>query len=457
MSTDVETNVVFILSDQHGASAMGNTGHPEVKTPNLDRLSEQSYVFDNAYCTSPICTPSRLSMLTGKYPHQIDAWDLGAILDAERHPTWGHHLPGYETALCGRTHFNGHDRLNGFSDRLLDDLPRWIQGGRPPRRRPDARRGSNSHVSECGPGYHRFSSYDALATDTAVEYLAGTSNSRTNQPFLLYCGYVLPHFPLIARPEYFDLYDPDSLELPATWNEPLEQQHPIIQHLRWSWRNDIPPPEAVVRRATASYYALITYMDEQIGRILAAIDGSPLRENTAVIYASDHGEMAGHHGIWQKQCFYEGAARVPLMVRLPGGESPGRVAQNVSLVDVLPTLLDIADNEIPDDLPGDSLLAIAREEPGRTNRSVFAEYHHMGMQDAGFMLKEGHHKLCYYVGSTPQLFDVANDPRENEDLANDPQHAQTLRGLEARMRDLIDPEEVNDRCKLNQAERARAA
>ena len=138
-------NVVFLFSDERSASATGYSGHPAVQTPNLDRLAEQSYTFDNAYCNSPICTPSRLSMLTGRYPHQIEAWDLGAIADPDRHRTWGHHLSDYETVLCGRTHFNGQERRMGFERRLLDDLPMWNhERGRPPWRGPDARRGSNS-------------------------------------------------------------------------------------------------------------------------------------------------------------------------------------------------------------------------------------------------------------------------------------------------------------------------
>ena len=446
-------NIVFLFSDEHSASAMGHSGHPLVRTPNLDRLAEQSTVFDNAYCTNPICTPSRLSMLTGRYCHEIEAWDLGTIADPERHRTWGHHLPDYETVLCGRTHFNGPDRRMGFAHRLLDDLPRWINNsGSPPRRGPGARRGSNSHVAECGPGHHPHTSYDTLATDLAVDYLRGKASTSNAQPFLLYCGFVLPHFPLIAPPDYYDLYDPDEVTLPSSWNEPLDRQHPIIRHHRWSWRNDIPPSEDVVRRATASYYALITYFDTQIGRILDTIDNSPLSKNTVVIYTSDHGEMAGHHGIWQKQCFYEEAVRVPLMLRQPSSGS-SRVVQNVSLADILPTLLDIAGQDIPSDLPGESLLEITRNEPDETTRTVFSEYHHMGMLDAGFMLKKGHHKLCHYVGSTPQLFDVSADPLENNDLASDPDHTAKLADLDAALRELIDPDHVNEQCKRNQAAR----
>jgi choline-sulfatase len=448
-------NIVFLFSHEHSAAAMGNAGHPIVRTPNMDRLAEQSTVFDNAYCTSPICTPSRLSMLTGLYPHQIEAWDLGAIADPDRHQTWGHYLQDHQTVLCGRTHFNGLDRRLGFSDRLLDDLPKWNNtSGRPPQRGSGARRGSNSHVAECGAGYHPHSSFDALAADLAVQYLDGKASATDASPFLLYCGFVLPHFPLIAHPDYYDLYDPRAVTLPDSWNEPLDQQHPIIQHLRCSWRNETPPPEEVVRCATASYYALITYLDEQVGRILHAIDESSLRENTVVIYTSDHGEMAGHHGIWQKQCFYDAAVRVPLMVRNPAGGAARRVAQNVSLVDILPTLLDIAGVDVPSHLPGSSLLELLRGEPENATRAVFAEYHHMGLLDAGFMLKKGHHKLCHYVGSTPQLFDVGADPLENHDLAQIPEHAATLADLDATLHGLVDPEAVNERCKQNQAARA---
>ena len=444
-------NIVFLFSDEHTGSVMGNSGHPVVRTPHLDRIAEQSYTFDNAYCNSPICTPSRLSLLTGRFPHQIGAWDLGAIANRQ-YQTWGDYLTeaGYETVLCGRTHFNGTDRMLGFSDRLLDDLPRWCNAtGRPPRRTPDERRGSNSHVAECGPGDHEHTKYDQNAANLAVDFLREKAASPDDKPFLLYCGFMHPHFPLIAPPEFFSRYDPDTLELPTTWNAPLESQHPIIQHHRWAWRNDIPPPEAVVRRALASYYALVSSLDAQVGRILQAIDTTPLRENTLVIYTSDHGEMAGHHGIWQKQCFYEPAVKVPLMLRLPSGET-GRVAENVSLVDVLPTLLEAAGLEIPSDLPGDSLLEIARHQANETRRAVFSEYHHMGMLNAGFMLKRGDHKLCHYVGNEPQLFNVNVDPLENDDLASKPEYATIRNEMETALRAVLDPEREDARAKENQ-------
>lgn len=176
---------------------------------------------------------------------------------------------------------------------------------------------------------------------------------------------------------------------------------------------------------------------------------SPLGENTIVIYTSDHGEMAGYHGNWQKLCFYEPAVKVPLMLRLPSGETC-RVLENVSLVDVLPTLLEIADLEIPSDLPGKSLLEIAQHQANETTRSVLSEYHHMGMINAGFMRKRGDYKLCHYVGSEPQLFNVALDPLENDDLAPKPEYAMKRNEIETALRAVVDPELADARGKENQ-------
>ena len=306
--------------------------------------------------------------------------------------------------------------------------------------------------AECGPGDHEHTRYDREVTDLAVDFLRKKAASSDESPFLLYCGYMHPHFPLIAPQEFYSWYDPNSLELPDTWNEPLASQHPIIQHHRWSWRNDIPPPEETVRCAVASYYALVSSLDAQIGRIIDAIDSSRLSEDTIIIYTSDHGEMAGSHGIWQKQCFYEAAVKVPLIVRLPAGETD-RVKQNVSLVDILPTLLDVADMDKPSDLPGESLLDIARNQPDEVTRSVFSEYHHMGMINAGFMLKQGDYKLCHYVGSEPQLFNVETDPLENCDLAQKPEYAGIREELGNALYAIADPNDVDTRAKENQKAR----
>lgn len=453
-------NIVVVLSDEHDAAAAGCYGHPVVQTPRIDRLADEGTLYENAYCTSPMCVPSRLSMLSGRQVHQIGAWD-NAVIPGPDFRTWGHHLggAGYETVLAGRTHFNGPDRLLGFDHRLSDDLDFWItHDGRPPRRVSDWRRGSNSHVTEAGAGEHVHTTHDAAVTDAAVAFLEERAGTATDAPFLLYVGYMHPHFPLVAPPEYLARYDPASISPPATRNDSPESQHPVIAQIRRAFHNDDPLTDEQQRAAIASYWALVSHLDHQVGRLVDAIDGSSLGEDTVVIYTSDHGEMAGHHGIWQKQVFYEPAVRVPLIVRLPdrlrGDAPPSRIRSDASLVDLLPTLRDLAGLPVDGTLPGRSLLAADPAVPtDEAARPVLSEYHAQGMVDGGFMLKRGRYKYCYYVGHRPQLFDVVADPLERHDLAADPAQAGVLADLDAALRRLLDPEEVDREAKADQGRR----
>ena len=201
-------------------------------------------------------------------------------------------------------------------------------------------------------------------------------------------------------------------------------------------------PEPVQRRALASYYGLVTLVDDLVGSMLAAIDNSPLRHNTVVVYLSDHGEMAGQHGIWQKQCFYEASVRVPMILRTPRGAAGQRIGTNVSLVDVLPTLLDLAGIDIPSGLPGASL-AHLQPDTGGAERTVFSEYHAQGMLQGGYMIKRGDWKYNYYVCHEPQLFDLSTDPGEFHDLAADQRYAPVRAALHRELLNIADPERVS--------------
>ncbi|WP_170284548.1 sulfatase-like hydrolase/transferase [Kribbella amoyensis] len=430
-------NIVVVLSDEHTGSAAGWAGHPRVLTPNLDRLAGTGTAYEHAYTNSPMCVPSRLSLLTGQYVHQIGAWDNGVVPGPEFR-SWGHHLreAGYRSVIAGRTHFNGPDRTLGFDARLTDDLEFWIDhSGRPPRRTQEWRRQSNSHVSEHGTGDHVHTQHDVATTDAALEFLRDPGS----EPYLLYVGYMHPHFPLVAPPEFRALYDPATVELPPTWQEELTAQHPVIQTLRRGFRNDEPITEDEAREATACYWALISHLDHQVGRLLAEIP-----DDTVVLYTSDHGELAGHHGIWQKQCFYEPAVHIPLLLRHPGGR-PGRVADAVSLVDVLPTLRDLAGLPVDPALPGHTLL-----DP--RDRPVLSEYHAQGMVDGGFMLRSGPWKYCYYgAGVQPQVFNLDDDPYELNDLSGD---EELVRDLDARLRSILDPDVTDQEAKADQRRRA---
>jgi choline-sulfatase len=428
---DRPPNILVVLSDEHTAAG-GWAGHPHIRTPHLDRLAAQGVSFDRAYTNSPMCVPSRLSLMAGQYVHQLGAWDNG-VIPGPSFRTWGHHVreAGYTSVIAGRTHFNGPDRLLGFDRRLTDDLDFWLDhSGRPPRRTPQWRRPSNSHVTENGAGDHVHTRHDAAATDAALEFLRDPGPA----PFLLYVGYMHPHFPLVAPPEFRAMYDAADVELPLTTND----QHPVIALLRHGFRNDEPLTEAELREATVCYWALISHLDHQIGRLLAAVP-----DDTVVIYTSDHGEMAGHHGIWQKQCFYEPAVRIPLLLRHPF-LSPARNDDHVSLVDVLPTLRHIAGLAPDAALPGHTLL-----DP--VDRPVLSEYHAQGMVDGGIMLKSGRWKYVWYGGGhAPQVFDLDADPLEVDDLSTD---TALVGKLDSELRSIVDPDELDARAKADQAER----
>ena len=379
-------NFLIIMSDEHDPAATGCYNHPIVKTPNLDRLAAQGVTFDNAYCNSPICVASRMSFITGKYVHQIGAWDNGSPIKGEE-PTFAHYFEaeGYDTVLCGRMHMVGDNRLHGFGKRLYGDLEADKSYRQIARRTKDWRRSSNSHVTENGPGEGSWQSYDGAVTDLSVRCLKNKAKYPSERPWLLVSGLLFPHFPLIAPEDYYNMYSTDNVLMPNLGDETFAKQHPAIRHLRWAFHNEKDLPEEVTRRALASYYALVTLTDHNIGQMLEVIDNSHLKNNTIVIYTSDHGEMAGQHGIWQKCCFYEASCRVPLIVRWPGVPAGMRVESNVSLVDVMPTVMDMAGIEVPGGLPGESLLAFVGESAG-SDRAVFSEYHAQGLLNAEYIL-----------------------------------------------------------------------
>ncbi len=450
-------NILLIMSDEHDAAVTGCYGHPVAQTPNLDRLASEGVIFDNAYCNNPICVPSRMSFLSGRYASDVNVFDNGSPLASEI-PTFAHYLEaaGYETTLCGRMHMIGPDRLHGFGRRLFDDMTQWTHFHQKPQRTAQARRKSDSHVTECGPGPARWLAYDRTVADLSERFLRDKADQPRAKPWCLVASFMYPHFPLWVPQAYFDRYPTDRVILPDLGGETVETQHPAIQQLRYFLRNDKPLPQEITRTALASYYALVTLTDEHIGRLLDTVDGSALQENTVVIYLSDHGEMAGQHGLWQKQCFYEAAVGVPLIARGPDLAEGVRIAANVSLVDIMPTLLDLAATPMPEcdsydyGLRGRSLLPSLRDGLSDPNWVAVAEYHAQGMLDAGYMVKKGHFKYNYYVGSPPQLFDLDADPNEFTDLAGHPDWASVQADLHQELLARLDPDEVDRRAKENQ-------
>lgn len=449
--SDSRPNILLIVSDEHNASMTGCYGHPILQTPHLDRLASEGVLFEQAYCNSPTCVCSRASMMTGRYVHEIGVFSHQTPLRSDI-PTFANYLEavGYDTVLCGKMHFVGEwNQTHGFGRRLLGEPEQWVgdvHWNRKPRvRTEETRRGSNSHVTDAGPGEPYFPvRYDEMVTDLTVRFLENQAKRPSDRPWLFVAGLLSPHFPLYAPEELFNMYYPDNIEWPKVGYEPGQPEHPVIRQIRHWLRQEDGITEEQTRTALAAYYGLITYTDRNIGRILAALEQDwALSENTVVIYVSDHGEMAGEHGLWQKFCFYEPSIRIPMIVRYPGGPKNRRVAQPVSLVDLAPTLYDMAETGTPSYCPGTSLLPLilgtAPEDPERT---VFGEYHAHGILSSAYMIRKGRFKYNYYPGYPPQLFDLVADRNEVNDLASTPRYRDVMKSLHTELLAILDPDAV---------------
>lgn len=445
-------NLLLITSDQHNPTFMGHLGHRDVQTPELDELAARGTVFTNAYCTSPICVPSRASMVTGRYVHETGHWDNATPYTGEPR-SWGHALgaSGYQVTTIGKLHYRDAEDDTGFPDQRL---PMHVHRGgdlrgvslRPLGEAPK-KRGKSQAILNVGRGETEYTRFDRAVTDKAVEFL----ENPPSKPWALTVSLVAPHFPLIAPSEFHQLYEAAELELspPDTgaWD------HPAVDVFKRTFGLTEALNDEEQRSALHAYLALCSYLDSLIGRVLHALDASGEASNTLVVYTSDHGESAGAHGLWFKHLMNDESVGVPLIVAGPDVPRGQVVSTPVSHVDLYPTFLDLAGLRRDPSMPGVSLFDAA----GRSDRAVMAEYHANGSTAASFMLRQGPYKYIEYVGDRPQLFDLDSDPSEMVDLARDPDHAEALAACARRLRDFCDPEEVDAMAKADQARRVAEA
>jgi len=422
MSDAAKPNVLLFCPDQHTPHVLGCYGDPVARTPRLDRLAEEGVVFRSAYCNQPICVPSRMSFLTGRYPHRIDVWGNGYCLPSTV-PTVAHALgrAGYRTALCGRMHFIGPDQRHGFQERPVGDpgpYAHWSSCcGYDPLDRHLGNMSTPAPLTQVGSGSTWTPEFDRQVTDAACAWLGGCARQDDGRPFLLTVGLFNPHCPYIAPRERYQRYV-DAVALPDIPAGHLDGLHPFHKTYRDRIRAaDI--TDETARKARAAYYALVEMVDECFGRVLDAVDRHGLADNTIVVYFSDHGDLLGEHGRWHKGCFYEGSVGVPLMVRWPGQLPAGRrVRETVSLVDLMPTLCQWTGAPVPKGIDGRSFAPLAMgDDPAWPDRAL-AEYY--TGNDAVRMVREGPWKLVYYNRYQPELYNLDEDPAELHDRAADP-------------------------------------
>ena len=435
-------NLLFIMADQLAPQVLPAYGHPSVQTPHLDRLAEDGIVFENAYCNFPLCAPSRFSMLSGRLPSRIGAFDNAAELPASV-PTYHHYLraAGYRTCLAGKMHFVGPDQLHGYEERVTTDVYpanfQWV---------PDMQLDgevwlewyhSMRAVLDAGP--HRRSvnvAYDDETGFEAVRWLHEHADSGDERPFALTVSFFSPHDPYLPPPHWWDRYRDAEIDPPRVGDIPLEDRDP---HSRRHWfltgRHRDAVGEADVLRMRRAYYAVTSYVDAKVGRLLDTLKAIGAADDTAVVFTSDHGDSLGERGLFFKMSFFERSVRVPLILHAPFVFAPRRVAENVSLLDLFPTLLELAgDGALPDlaaPVDGHSLLALAGGIATDWPDLVCAEYTAEGAREPMAMVRRGPHKLIASRTDPPLLFDLAADPDELENLAQRPDLAGVRAELES--------------------------
>jgi choline-sulfatase len=453
-----KSNVLILLSDEHNARVMGCVGHPLVHTPRLDALARQGTRFSNAYTTSPICVPARASIATGRYVHQHHCWD-NAIAYQGQPPSWGHRLQaaGIPVESIGKLHYRNDTDQTGFDRQqlaahIMDGIGQVWGSVREPLPDPAP---TAPLFKQIGAGESSYNRFDRAVGEQAAEWLRKRGNDKEDdRPWVLFVGFVAPHFPLVVPQEYLDRYPVDEMPLPRQHPDLGYRRHPWVEkHARFSRHDEQLGTDARRRLALASYLGLTTFMDEQVGHVLDALTEAGLDDSTTVIYSSDHGDNLGERGLWNKCTLYRESVAVPMIVRGPGIPAGQVVDTNVSLVDLFPTVLHATGVEpapTDSDLPGLSLLTSATEKE-TTTRLAFSEYHAIGSETAGYMLADDRYKYHFYVGHQPELFDLHNDPEELVDLAGDPTYAETLALFETRLRNLLDPEAVDRQAKSDQS------
>jgi choline-sulfatase len=417
--------------------------------------------FTSAYCNSPICVPSRAALATGRYVHQIRFWDNGIPYDGSV-ASWHHRLreAGHEVTSIGKLHFRSADDDNGFTEEVMPlhvvdgigDPMGWLRDPLP------VRKAALRLAADAGPGDSHYQQYDDKITAAAVDWLKAHAAARPGKPWVLFVSLICPHFPLIARPEWYDLYPEDEMPVPALYDAAERQpDHPYIAAIRECQVYDKGFDDAKLRRALAAYFGLVSFVDHNVGRLLDALAATGLADTTRVLYSSDHGDNLGTRRLWGKSTMYEESAGVPMLLGGPDVPQGEVCREPVSLVDCFPTITQgagLAVHPADRNLPGASLFDVARGTVPR--RTILSEYHAAGAATGAFLIRKGPYKYIHYAGMPPQLFDLDADPQETRDLAREPGYQGLVADCERALRQVVDPDATDVLAKADQGDRIAA-
>jgi len=384
------SNVVLLLSDEHNPFYSSPYGDSRIDTPNMQRMANQGALFRNAYCPSPLCLPCRAAFTAGRYTHETQAYNNSNVNLPTDFETWGRALDsqGAHSVMVGK-------------------------------------------VDDC-------------AIENALEWLE-TKAANLEKPFVMAINILAPHFPHYCHPETWEKYA-FAEDLPRYGADEDSARHPRSIEQRKHFQVDAFPEEAI-RGLRRGYYACIDYVDQQLGRIMMAIEEAGISDTTNLIYASDHGEMLGKFGMWWKCSLYEDSVRTPIIATGPDFDNKGIIDTPVNLLDVQAEFFKSTGVQRPANMKGRALSEIGKNEP---ESFAFSEYHGHGASESAFLIRKGDWKLIYHINAPHQLFNLAADPDELENLYES--EPKVVGKLERDLRSVCDPEKENQRARAFVAE-----
>ncbi len=432
-------NVLFIAVDDMN-NDLGCFGNTQVQSPNIDRLADQGVAFANAYCQFPLCSPSRSSLLTGLRPDSTRVFDL--------HYHFRQGLPnvvtlpqmfinnGYYTARIGKIFHYGNPGDIGTNG--LDDKASWMERINPAGLDKTALEIDVINYTPKRKGLGAAMAYYSDSSGTDVQHTDGMVASdaiqmmakHKDKPFFIAVGFYKPHCPWITPSKYFDEYNLDKIKLPPLPPETVNNYPALALASTQPWPYfGLTPDHA--QECKLAYFAAISFVDAQIGRVLNAVDSLGLDKNTIVVFWSDHGYHLGEHGLWFKQSLFEEAAKCPLIISVPGSATQGKTCRHpVELLDIYPTLADLAGLTPPEDLQGFSLSALIKNPEATWDHPAFTQVERRNNQPGHSIRTElWRYTEWDYGKAGEELYNEVNDPHELHNLVNEPQYAEILEHL----------------------------
>ena len=427
-------NILFLMSDEHRADVAGFAGNEVVRTPVLDQLAASGVVFHNAYTPSPVCIPARQCIMSGQFPSTNGCLKSSDL--APGYMTYSRRLSqyGYNTVAAGKLSHHGPDQMQGWTQRIAGDvklLPKYIDDLQEEEaskyKRQFSKWSETKEVLRAGVGRGPSTVNDEFTVQGALNFIESYFNNPYYDRVFSKVSLTQPHYPYLTSEEKFTYY----LNRVPVFLDQEVSEHPYLSTRQVRQGTDA--SERELRRATAAYYGMVETIDEQYGQVLAALEhaGQNL-DDWIIIYTSDHGEMLGEHGVWEKKKFYEGSVKVPLIIRWPKGFAGGRtVEQNVNLCDLFATLCEMTGIPAPSGLDSRSLMPLLQGQTDEWTNESISQF-----RGGHLMIKRGQLKYQYYKDMPEVLFDLERNPEETMNYMDDPKYAKELEAFRKRSKEL---------------------